>query len=144
MVKMIEPKLTYVTKHVCDECWGTGSNFKNCDPGFYINPSPCPKCGGTGEIMEPVKEIDTPINPGMQEAFSETARLLREALQVASPFTSSNGTITVDYAQWDMMNIVLDAIREKLIEWDNLAPMSLVSAISLFDEISDLLKKAGH
>jgi hypothetical protein len=140
---MTESNPTYVTKRVCDYCGGRR----------YVHPSPpishfgailCPVCNGSGEIMEPAKQEVAPISisPEMEQAFRETARLLREALQVATPFLSSNVTITVDYAKWDTMNCVLGAIREKYTEWQNTD--TSVKADEVVDEIDELLKKAGY
>jgi hypothetical protein len=103
-------------------------------PTYKVNPAIDPNASIMAAINKTITET--------QEAFDETARLLREALQVMAPFTGHKGTITVDYGKWDTMNNVLSAIREKYIEWQNTTRISEMNEI--INEIPELLKKAGY
>lgn len=83
------------------------------------------------------------LRTDIEAAFNEAARLLREAIDIAAPFSSCD-TITIDYAKWDTMCNTLAAIREKCNNWETVTPSTTLYAFNLFREISDLLKKAGY
>jgi hypothetical protein len=90
-----------------------------------------------------LKSIPAPApDAKMQEAFDEIARIIREALRVAAPFTSPKDTIELDYAKYDTMCNVLLAIREKYKEWQDTD--TFVDGEVVIGEIGNLLEKAGY
>ena len=79
------------------------------------------------------------VNPDIEEACNEAARLLHYVLGEIKQLTPKlpTITITIDYNKWEKMNDVLSAIREMLVDWNDQDSFYL-------QEISDLLKKAGY